>query len=98
MAVELPVPVRSGPYWRIRLRPAEYKPDRLSLPECESIVDARQVRLRGWYYPHVTHRAEAWERGEDFVANHVAFGGHIEYWRMYQSGQFVHLLGVRELI
>lgn len=97
--VELPVPVKNGPHWRVRLHSDQYLQHRLpKLADCQRAVESSQVRLRGWYYPHVSRHEGSWERGHDWIGNHVDFRSHLEYWRMFQSGQFVHLLGVREML
>jgi len=38
------------------------------------------------------------EFGENYVASWTAFMGEIEYWRFYQSGQFLHLHAIEEAV
>lgn len=97
MIEELPGRIKAGPYWRIVIRPADYNPSRLgSLAECKAAVEKAQVRLRGWYFPHVSHKSENESAGQDFIATGTDWSGQLEYWRFYQSGQFVGLYAVRE--
>lgn len=93
----LPVPVREHPYWRVLLRPTPYDDSRLpTLAKCWEVVEQNRVQLRGWDYPHVSRREEERGRGTNWVASWSDFGERYEYWRLYQSGQFVHLFSVRE--
>ena len=51
------------------------------------------MQLRGWDYPHLDAQRAF---GDNWVASWCQFMGHLEYWRLYQSSQFVHLFSVRE--
>lgn len=94
---ELPVPVRQYPHWRVLLRPGLYEEERIStLGECWAIVEQNRVRLRGWDYPHLSHRDSQRTQGVNWVASWSDFMERYEYWRLFQSGQFVHLFSVRE--
>jgi hypothetical protein len=92
MTTQLPVPVR-----RVSLRPGPYEPELIpSLSKCFEIIEQTKVRLRGWDYPHLSSRANQQGQGLNWVASWSDFRGHNEYWRLYQSGQFLHLFSVRE--
>ena len=88
--------VRNGPHWKVVIHPQEFERERIAtLDECWAAVGESQVRLRGWPYPHLD-RAHG-EVGADWIASHVeAFNGQREYWRFFQSGQFVHYFGFWE--
>ena len=93
---DLPVPVKEHPHWRVNFRPSSYDEELLpSLGACLKVIEATKVRLRGWDYPHLSRRTEQRGQGSNFVASWSDFG-HLEYWRFYQSGQFLHLFSVRE--
>lgn len=93
----LPVPVQDYPHWRVNIRPHHYKADLIpSLSECFDVIAATKVSLRGWDYPHLGRRAGEVGTGSSWVASWSEFLGHLEYWRLYQSGQFLHLFAVRE--
>lgn len=93
----LPVPVLDHPRWRVVIRPAEFVRDRIpSLKQCGEIVERSTVRLRGWPFPFIGRDSSRSLRGSDWIGHCVEFGGHIEYWRLYQSGQFLFLGAVRE--
>lgn len=86
-------------YWRVVIRPTQFEPARVPrLKQCEEFVTSSAVRLRGWDYPHATRVEVA--RGGDWVesmydgtSNWRPF---IEYWRFFQSGQFVHHFACHE--
>ena len=85
------------PHWRVALRPEEYVAERIpTLAGCFETVSNTKVRLRGWDFPHVPGRHGGHTVGSDHVAAWTEFAGHIEYWRLYQSGQFFTLMAVRE--
>jgi hypothetical protein len=95
-AAQLPLPVKEGPHWRVVFRPLPFVKERLALQELLSVVARARVRLRGWDFPHQNpHEGPAIMR--NWVASWDDFMGHREYWRMYQSGQFVYLSAVREV-
>lgn len=83
-------------YWRIIIRSTTFKPGLIdSLSSCETIIRNAQVELRGWPYPfYVTN--EKVERGQDWIQTAVDFKNHIESWRLYLSGHFIHYTSLRE--
>lgn len=89
--------IKSRGYWEIEIRPAIYKKEKFSLPECKEIVEKCQVRLRGWDYPHIAHHeyGDVFS-GDNFVEGLVDSHKHLEVWRLYQSGQFIHYLNFWE--
>ncbi len=87
--------IHSTGYWRVHIRPTQFETTRVeSLARCHEILGDSSVRLRGWDYPHLGHRELA--NGEDWVESGADFRGHVEYWRFYQSGQFVHHFAFEE--
>ena len=90
---DLPVPVREEPHWRVVIHPGSYEKERISsLAECWSIMERSRV---GWRHPEypIIGREEERDEGEDWIASSVDYGVQREYWRLYRSGQFVHLRG-----
>lgn len=85
-------------YWRVIIRPTKYNDNLIpSLGECKKIIADSQVSLRGWNYPHIdlsginassnnsVHSMCDWPSGPMY-----------EYWRLYQTGQFIHYFAMRE--
>jgi hypothetical protein len=94
---DLPVPVRDYPYWTVLFRPEIYNPELIpSLSECVKLVEKGRVQLRGWDFPHLSNRETERHQGSNWIGSWARFLGSIEYWRLYQSGQFIHLAAVRE--
>ena len=97
--LELPVPVLNAPHWRVNFRPKLYKTESIeSLEKCFKIIEKNKLSFRGWDYPHLSSLNEEKECGDDWIASWSNFMGHIEYWRFYQSTQFIHLFSVREAV
>jgi len=88
--------IKSRGYWEVIIRPTQFKEERLSLQECSHIIRECKVMLRGWDYPHISDRQPPRVGGVDYVESLTDWNGYKELWRMYQSGQFVHLFGCRE--
>lgn len=96
-ADKLPVPVLEHPHWRVNFRPSTYVPNRLvTLSECLEVLQKARVRLRGWDFPHIPNPRDV-GYGDTWVAGSSDFMGHLEYWRFYQSTQFLYLGSVREV-
>ena len=97
--IEIPVPVLKHPFWRINIRPEKYIQESVpTLDDCFRIIQKNRVRLRGWDYPHLSSKETEKECGINWIASWSNFLGHCEYWRFYQSKQFIHFFGIRESI
>lgn len=95
--IKLPIPVLGSPHWRVNFRPKVYANDLIpSLGKCFDIVEKNKLSLRGWDYPHLSRHDTQRGQGSNWIASWSDFWGHNEYWRFYQSGQFLHLFAVRE--
>lgn len=89
---DLATKIRSRGYWRFVIRPVAFMPDRLAFGELEDVVRRHVVQFRGWDFPHIDK--EGFVYGADFVGSDTDWAHHVETWRLYQSGQFVHLSGM----
>lgn len=93
----LPVPVLETPHWRVNFRLDAYDEELIpSLAKCFQLIEQTKLSLRGWDYPHLSGRANERAQGSNWVASWSAFSGRNEYWRLYQSGQFLHLFSIEE--
>lgn len=100
-AEELIKKIKSKGYWRILFEPNSDQTKLTPLKECREIVDRNSVHLRGWDYPHIPRRTgndTALEPGDNYWQGWLDWEDyhHKEFWRMYQSGQFIHYLGLYE--
>ncbi len=97
---KFPVPITNYPYWTVMYRPEQYSSDRIpSLTECVELVQKTRVLLRGWDFPHLGMNGDNRSgrvQGSNWIGSWVNFMGSIEYWRLFQSGQFVHFAAARE--
>jgi len=89
--------IKSKGYWSINIRPVVYMnkliPDRASVKQK---VRNAAVELRGWDYPHFSNRGEETYNIINGIETVFSWENHVEFWRMTQSGNFFHLLALRE--
>lgn len=87
--------IKEAPHWRVTIRPGTHVEERIkTLGECWRLVETSRVSLRGWDYPHLDY--DRCQYGNNWVASWDEYEHHREYWRFYQSGQFLHLFSFRE--
>jgi hypothetical protein len=97
--LKLPVPVLSLPHWQVIIHPATYEPELVtSLNGCFELVEQTKVRLRGWDFPHLSHLDEERIKGNNWVGSWASFMNEYEYWRLYQTGQFIHFHALEEAV
>lgn len=88
--------LRSRGYWHTVIRPAEFQAKRVAdIAALPSIIEKASVHLRGWDFPHVVQGGK-YERDVDWVGQESEWGGFLEAWRAYQSGQFVDYTAMEE--
>ncbi len=98
-STNLEVDVLAGPHWRVVIRPETFDAEHIpTLADCWRTVEQATVRLRGWPFPALSTREGERAQGNNWVASWAAAWDHREYWRLYQSGQFVHLDAARETV
>ncbi len=90
-------PMLSLPLWRIIVRPQSFVPGRIPFSKLEGTLRELQVRLRGWYFPHLSRQPDEIIRGRDYYATFSVFTNY-EYSRFYESAQFIHYRGLREYV
>lgn len=89
--------IKEKAYWDIDIHPTVFEHKRIkSRQEALDIVRDSVVELRGWDYPHFTDRDGGPYAIQEGIEKNISWENHIELWRMYLSGQFIHLLGLRE--
>lgn len=91
--------IQSKGYWRINFQPLIVTTKLKTLGDCCKIVEDNHVQLRGWDYPHFPRRRDDnsnVESGTNYYAGYIEWNNYIEFWRMYQSGQFLHYTALRE--
>lgn len=86
--------IKQEPHWRVLFRPTE-EVSIPSLGDCIAIVEKNLVSLRGWNYPHLSRDGKKREHDNNYFASWADLSSY-EYWRLYLSGQFIHLFRVEE--
>jgi hypothetical protein len=88
--------IKQRGYWRVVIRPSRFErqriPDRTML---YPLLRERVVRLRGWDFPQLEANPD-YRRGQDWIDQESEWNYYLEYWRFYQSGQFIDFAGVKE--
>ncbi|MDR3634665.1 MAG: hypothetical protein P4L84_12740 [Isosphaeraceae bacterium] len=88
--------IRSRGYWKVVIRPTVFNQNKIAFPDLFDLVREKAVRLRGQPYPFVGTYAAAHptREGQDWIEFEGRFHEYLEFWRFYQSGQFVHFFGI----
>jgi len=96
--VTLPVRVKDSPHWRVVLRPGQYSRERIkTLSGCWETIESCRISKGGRTYPYVSRDPQYRQNGNDWIASWLdSWTGYSEYWRFFQSGQFVHLFSFWE--
>lgn len=101
MIEKLITKIKSKGYWRIHFEPKIDKVEFTELRKCKEVVEKNSIQLRGWDYPHIPRRRgddTGLMPGDNYWEGWLDWKGenHKEFWRMYQSSQFIHYLALRE--
>lgn len=90
---ELIKEIKSQGYWRVEIRSAEYQAKRLTTcAAMQAILSSATVSLRGWPYPYYEAGETAYNG--QWLEGKVDWSYYREYWRLYESGQWIHYLKV----
>ena len=93
---ELLEKIRSRGYRRVVIRPGNFVEKRVSnISALYALLQKSSVQLRGWDFPHLDTQNEL-HIDIDWIGQVVDWSYHIELWRFYQSGQFVHISALAE--
>jgi len=88
--------IKTRGYWKVWLRPSRYVENRIeSLSQCHEIIRDCKVLLRGWDYPHISSRHPPYN-GVDYIESFVDWDMYKEFWRLYQTGQFINFFDMKE--
>ena len=77
-------------HWKVVIRPFPYNQNRISdIEDLEGIIQRTSVKLRGWDFPHVDRNQNP-GIGVDYIEQDIDWREIKEFWRFYQSGQFIY--------
>ncbi len=92
--------IKTKGYWRILFEPLG---ENIIEPfsKCKELMINSSVELRGWDYPHIPKRTgddTAFEPGNNYWQAWLDWKeyAHFEFWRFYQSGQFIHYRAISQ--
>lgn len=91
--------IQSFGHWRVNFRPLVPLDPQLTFQRCSELVRDNAVSIRGWDFPHLSHRQDeegGWSRGDTFHEGWCDWYGFYEFWRMYRSSQFLSYNALRE--
>lgn len=90
--------IKAVGFVRVVIRPTVI-PESLTVAMAREIVNKSSVSLRGWDYPHIASRNDehgGFEHRAEYAQDWCDWYHHVEFWRMYRSGQFLHYKALRE--
>lgn len=86
----------SSGFWRIVVRPLDFSRRRVdNIAALPKLMRDAAVSYRGWPYPSVLDR-EPPAIGDDWIGFEIDSRIHVESWRLFQSGQFLQVMGFWE--
>ncbi len=75
------------------MRPNHFVEKRVEdISALKSILQKSSVRLRGWDFPHINGRGKEY-RDLDSIVQEFEWYQYHEFWRLFQSGQFIYYGG-----
>jgi len=83
-------------YWKVQIRPNEYKEKRIEVKEIENIAIPSVISLRGWDFPHYRDRNGGPYITKDGIEKITDIGQYVEYWTMTSSANFIYLGALKE--
>jgi len=92
--------VKSRGYWKLVIEPV-FQIDKFFNHEVDirEYVNQKKISIRGWDYPHIPNKRGAeddYEISNGKMNSFTDWNHFKECWSYYQSGQFVHVFGLRE--
>ena len=88
--------IRSRGYWKAIVRPTTFNERRVKhRSDLLPILEKNSVEIKGWSFPHIGP-VMTLDEGPDWVGQELARDHILEFWRFYQSGQFIHYFAMPE--
>jgi hypothetical protein len=89
MSSPLLAQIRQRSYWRVVIHPGDFRADRIPLDALSPLLEHCAFRSRIWELPPLPAN-EGFARGEDWIESAARREAPRDYWRFYQSGQFLY--------
>ena len=88
--------IRSRGHWKVIIRPGTFVANKIpDISELYPILESRSVQLRGWDFPHLDSQSKL-TYGPDWIEQESEWEEYLEFWRFYQSGQFIDFFALDE--
>ena len=88
--------IKSRGYWRVAIHPGTFTEKRVAnISDLYPILQKTSVQLRGWGFPHLDSKENV-QIDSDWIGQESKWHQYLEFWRFYQSGQFIVFLGFDE--
>ena len=88
--------IRSRGHWKVLIRPGTFVANRIpNISELYPILESRSVQLRGWDFPYLDSKTPL-RIDQDWIEQASKWEEYLEFWRFYQSGQFVDFVALDE--
>lgn len=92
--------IKSRGYWKISIYPNTKIVDSIQpINKAKELAQQNAVQFRGWDYPHIpTQRMDhqAMYVNNDAIESWTDFDQFKEVWKLFNTGQFIHLAAVKE--
>jgi len=92
--------IKTRGYWKIVIEPVfEVNNFFNHIIDAKKMVEQNRVQLRGWDYPHYPTKTDDHEGvclETEQLDGYIDWDYFKESWTYFKSGQFIHLLGLRE--
>jgi hypothetical protein len=91
--------IRAVGHWRINYRPVGRRAEPLSLVRCRDVIQKSSVSIRGWDFPHVSHRNDdtgGFANVGNYIEDWTNWSGFLEFSRLYRSTQFLSYVALHE--
>lgn len=87
--------IKKTGYWKVLVQPSIFEKERISsLVEGKDLIRNCSVTIRGRDFPHI--KGDEPDNGIDWIESGTDFIHIKEYWRFYQSAQFVYYSAIRD--
>jgi hypothetical protein len=87
--------IRTRGYWWVAIRPIAFSKERIAYTDLETVVRQLQVKFGGWHFPHISEN-QPFDHLGDSIQQAIDWQHFLEFWRLYQSGQFLWAGGIMD--
>jgi hypothetical protein len=83
--------IKTRGYWQVIIRPALFEENKIEdILSLFPLIEKNRVQMRGWDFPHINYKSSP-NVDLNWVSQSTEWEHHLESWRFYQSGLFIHV-------